>query len=234
MSQLRDFKKIGRCLRLYIRTGNFSSECEGVIKSFIRHIIYNTPGFSFGASRSLSNDALVDDISQEVLSAFWNVRQRLESITDDAALTNYFMRSVKNKIQDYRRANIRASSVVSLNQSIASNDDEYSEMLDFVPDKGSEIEQFDEVIAEYIFDSFVSYMRSKEADICDYIFFSLLAQSTHFREYSSTDAMYKAHQRARDRVKAFFEKEVSVSYGVIKKILKRFVSEICESLRNNN
>ncbi len=225
-----DLSSLGKCIKgLFNNT--LSTLCDKQIREFIAAKVYKK---TYGKPENLGlgqMEDIVDELYQESIERILKFKQKLEDF-EPLQIATYFNRIIDNLIEDFRKASEKKP--LSIDGIVKEEDDEL-ELLEVIPDNTAltSEEIFDKVVAHDIFEEFKNYVKGKELDLCDFIYYTGYSKDTQFREYPSADARYKAHQRVREKIRKFFEEVVNVSPSIVKIVIEKYKSEICDHIRFN-
>lgn len=227
-----EFDKIGTCLKELIESGILGEDCTNQIRRFIGGKIKLRTNGAYQILGAGSMDELIDDIFQESMLSLLEHKEKFLNVPS-TAIASYFSKIVISRIEDVRRNKNDAASLNEKIQVSDSDDPDEVELLDILSYENTDSEDpYCELVAQDIFLSFKEFVAN-HVDLCDFLY-NFYGKPIVLRDYSSRDARYKAHQRARDRVRGFFSEIVDVTPCVIKKVIQLYMSEICEKLVLDN
>jgi|GEM_PF-1294061 len=225
-----DLLSLGKCVKSMFNN-TLSAQCDKQIREFIAAKVYKK---TYGKPENLGlgqMEEVVDEVYQQSMERILKFKQKLKDF-EPLQIATYFNRIVDNLIEDFRKASEKKP--LSIDVTVKEEDDEL-ELSEVISDNTAltSEEIFDKLVAQDIFEEFKSYVKGKELDLCDFIYYSGYSKDAQFREYPSADARYKAHQRVRERIRKFFEEVVNVSPSVVKIVVQKYKSEICDHIRFN-
>lgn len=221
-------KEFDRKMLNFLKEGKLDAKLEEEIRKIVRYTMKETIDIETALKIFGSETSAVDELFQEVMKVFWEKREQilLRNITN---LKDYLRKSVRNRILDHLRSG-EAKRKLSLDSKMGSEDEETSfvEIL-AVQDDDDALEQF---LAEKMFEHMKEVLKVKSEDLCDFLYKKMFSDESAeiFNSGKSRVARYKSFERIAKKLKRFVD-ENDLTENELQRLLRLYVSEICEKIR---
>ncbi|KUK02988.1 MAG: RNA polymerase, sigma-24 subunit, ECF subfamily [Thermotoga sp. 50_1627] len=223
-------KELDHEILRFLKDGNLTSSLEKRLREIISFNLADILGRQNVLKIFGNEKSAVDDVFQDVLSAFWEKRTEILKRNLDN-LTGYLVKSVENKIYDYARSR-KWKKTFSLDSKTDSESEESTFLEVFHTEEGAQRDPLERILAEKNFEELRNLFRNKEKDLCDFFYKKLFSdeRADAFASRKTMQARYKSHERLAKRIRDFVVKN-GITEEEFSMIVEIYVSEVCEKIR---